>query len=557
MNRVDEEKDLTTRLKEDEKKKKIIEEVHNLIKEWETLELPVQAEKRDLIIRSIPLLAEQDRVLCIKRLSEVGIVNQKDALKTVKRYAMEMGIDKDETPVINYAPHLSIITPAQDFIDDTAYVTIPVNICVDNKVKSINYIITSEKQKIRLSDEELLKMNLYSERSPCLNKRWSDKSIELFTNGKENIKISDVFTDIYKLSKSYIDLGNDTWTKYKTLWIIATYFQRIFDTFPYVHLNGDMESGKTKTLMFTAWLSFNGELTFNSSPAYIIRAVHNNHSTCCVDEIERLRRSDDQDSQALIAMYNAGYKKGSFCGKCEQVNEYSQWLPKQFEAYSPKMFASIKGFESSLSSRCIPIIMLKTGNKEIKNRELNNNDKSFQDIRDKLYHIMLTYSLQVKVFYQTIKDEEILGREWELSKPILTIAKVIDNDSDSKFNLYDEIRNHALEIQKLKKEARREDTITPKVLMVLKEVFSEREYPKMDDFWTINELLEIFKGSGEEDFAWLNDEKKQNKGRWLGKALRYAGLVKGRAEQRKIDGKNIKGFRIHLEEIEKRLENCD
>lgn len=564
MNTREDEKDLVTILKESEKKKEIIEEVHGLIKEWTNLELPKQAEKRDSILYDIPLLAEQDRKLCIKALAEAGIVNLREAVEKVKHHAKVLGIDKEEFSIVKFAPHLNLITPAQDFIKDTAYVAVPVNILVNNKVESVHYLITSDKQKIRLSDEELLRLGFYTERKPYLRPRWSNSSIDSFIGGSSFANTTDVFEDIVKLSKTHIDFGNESWNKYKALWIIGSYFHRLFETYPYIHLNGDMESGKTKTLTFISWLSFNGELTFNSSASYVVRVVHNNHSTCCIDEVERLRHSEDQDSQVLIAMLNSGYKKGSFCGKSEQTDKNGQWLPKQYEAFSAKVFASIRGLDSSLGSRCIPIIMLKTGNKEIKNRELKSDDPTFQEIRNKLYHIMLTNFESVRLFYQTIKDDELLGREWELWRPILAIAKTIDMESD--FNLYDEMRLLALSVQKQKKEARIEDTTTPKILRVLKEALSEIICPNPDNFWPLKggpdepSIIKFLIDSEEEEFAWLTDDKKHTKGRWVARALRTAGIVgsNDRAEQRKNSaGKNVKGFRISLEKIEERLKNYE
>lgn len=566
MNIRKEEENLTTALKNSEKRREIIEAVDRLTKEWPNLELPKQAERRDLILCDLPLLAEQDRKLCLKALAEEGIINLREATEKVRHYAKALGIDKDDIPLIKFAPNLSLITPAQDFVKETAYVTVPVNIIVNNKVESVNYIITSDRQKIRLSDEELLNIRFYTERKPYLQPRWSSSSVESFIDGQGAVNLSEIFEDIVNLSKTYIDFGNESWNKYKALWIIGTYFHRLCETYPYIHLNGDMESGKTKTLTFISRLAFNGELTFNSSASYVVRVVHNNHSTCCIDEVERLRHSEDQDSQVLIAMLNSGYKKGSFCGKSEQTDRNGQWMPKQYEAFSAKVFASIRGLDPSLISRCIPVIMLKTGNKDIKNREIKSDDPVFQEIRDKLYHAMLTVFESVGVFYQTIKDDEILGREWELWKPILALAKIIDTENKSKLSLYEEIRALALHVQRQKKEARIEETTTPKLLKVLKEALSDMICPEPDNFLPIVDdpdnpeqpsIIKFLINSGEEEFAWLTDDKKHTKGKWVGNALRRAGVVEGRAEQRKKGGKNVKGFRITMEKIEERLRNYE
>ncbi|MDD2927690.1 MAG: hypothetical protein PHE30_02440 [Candidatus Omnitrophica bacterium] len=558
MNNLESEKNLKDAIQKGEKRKQIIQSVDNLIREWPALDLASdKTEKRDSIINDVPLLEKQDRELCIKELAEAGIVKYKETYEKVKERARILGIDKEEMPIINYAPNLSALSPAQHFSDDIAYFAIPVKVLKSNRLEITNFLITSEGQKILLCEEEVIKLGFYLERSPYLLPRWSERGINTFLNNDGGAGIAEVFNDIYKLIKGYIDFGNDIWAKYISLWIIGTYFHRLFETYPYIHLNGDMESGKTKTLMFTAWLAFNAELTFNSSPSYVVRAVHNNHSTCCIDEAEGLKHSDDQDCKLLVSMYNSGYKKGSFCGKSEQLEKNGQWIPKQFEAYAPKIFASIRGLEASLNSRCIPIIMLKTGNREIKNRELDSNDQNFTRIRDKLYYTALTYFIPIRASYKTISDEEVLGREWELWRPILAIAKVIDSDKEVNLNLYSEIRAHALEIQKLKKEARKEETPIPKVLVALKEAITPIVYSRPDNFWSTTELLDFLRNSEEEAFSWLNDEKKHGKGRWLGDILRTAGIVGDRAKQKRIGDKNVKGFYISLDKIEEKLGNYD
>jgi hemoglobin-like flavoprotein len=375
-------------------------------------------------------------------------------------------------------------------------------------------------------------------------------------NGKTEINISDVFEEIRNAFDYYIDFGSERISDLIACWVIGTYFHRQFKTYPYIHFIGDMEAGKTKTATLISCLSFNGELTFNSTPPYIISAIHNNHSTCCVDEAERLKDNKEQDSQIVISMYNAGYKKGNFCGKREQIGNEGKWVNKKFEAYSPKVFASIKGMPASLASRCLPITMYKSGNKEIQNREIDISDPIFQKIRDSLYVTLFDNHIQIKFKYNTITDEEIFGREWELAKPILTIAKVIDDKNNSKFSLYSSIRNKLLEIQKLKKEARIEETITPKLLVVLHEHISGN--PAWDKFYSISDLVNVLIDSGEETFSWLGDDKKNHgRGRWLSNALRTAGVIEGKAIQKKVDGKNAKGFQIDLENVNKRLKNFE
>jgi hypothetical protein len=453
---------------------------------------------------------------------------------------MKKQLQSQETQV----EQLYELTPAQDFHGTTAYVSIPLQIIANKKVKYIPHIICSLREKFELTDENLYSRGLYSNRYPMPLPRWSHKSIEKFLSG-ENINIQDIFLEIQAIFEEYIDFNDKRWYEFMACWVIGTYFHRLFESYPYVHLNGGMESGKTKTLTLCALLSFNGELTFNSTPSYIVRTIHNNHATCCIDEAESLRNKRDEDSQTVIGMYNSGYKKGQFTGKSEQIGKNKKWIPVRYEAYSPKVFASIKGMESTLASRCIPIVMTRSSNLEIRNREIGQSDSVFQEIRDRLYISMMTYLPAISGVYGGIKDDQIFGREWELWKPILSIASAIDPNLE----LRDELRNFALEVQQNKKETTLESLVAPKIMKLLIEKIQSDQ--REDNFYSVKEIVEYLVQEDEENFGWLSDHK--NKGRWLGDELRKAGVVKGRAAQKKVEGENVKGYVFDLDTIEEKL----
>jgi len=437
------------------------------------------------------------------------------------------------------------LTPAQDFHGVEAFVTVPLPVIEGVKVKQTLFLVTSKRERVELTDENVFEMGFYYQRQPALRRpRWSHQSIEAFLLD-EGVNIQELYLSIVSIFREYIDFGDDHWYYFMACWVFGTYFHRLFEAFPYVHLNGTMESGKTKTLVLTAALSFNGELSFNSTAAYMTRTIHNNHATCCIDEAERLRGSRDEDSQTLIGMYNSGYKKGQYSGKCEQVGKGKIWKTVQFEAYSPKMFASIKGLEGSLVSRCVPIIMTRSANPEIKNRELNLNDPFLKETRDKLYIAMLKCSPAVKGVYEGITDDEILGREWELWKPILTIATLIDPNLE----LRDSLRKFAIEVGKNKKETVLESLLTPKLLVVLEQLLEEE--PTEDGYYPAQEIINYLSREDNENFGWLSNAK--SPGRWIGDELRKSGLVNGKAIQKKIEGKNVKGYQLSLEKIKERL----
>ena len=369
------------------------------------------------------------------------------------------------------------LTPGQDFQDGVAYTCFSVKRVTGNRISDKIEIISSTRKHFELTDENLFDLGFYTERTPFIPKnRWSKESISSFLNSNQSPDIKEVFESIKDQFEKYIDLPDKRYYSFFPMWIIGTYFHRLFSTYPYVHLNGRIATGKTKTLTLISLLAFNGELSFHSTPSYVTRAIHNNHSVLCVDEAENLK-----GNSVLVSMLNAGYKKGVYTGKTEREN--GSFKPKLFEGYSPKTFASINGLMKSLSSRCIKIEMEKSKNIEIKNRELDMTSATFQKIRDNLYLLMMTKFMEIRNIYHTITDEEIQGRNWELWKPILTIAQMLDRETDSVYSVIREMAKDKMEIE--------QDETENQFILNMKNLIWK--YPSKHNFYPTEKIISFLK----------------------------------------------------------------
>ncbi len=457
----------------------------------------------------------------------------------------------------NVMRDLHEITPAQDFKLGKAYTTVPLTLLGAGGKPSTNYfLISSDRKKIKLTSANLLSEKFYTYRWPNVEPRWSINSMESFLRGNAKSNIVRTYKEITELIGGHIDLGDKKWNSVFACWIIGTYFHRMFEAYPYLHLSGNMSSGKTKTLMIMSALAFNAEHTVNSSIAYITGNIHANHSTCCIDEAEKIKPGMDQDRQTLISMYNSGYKKGVKVCKMEPMKNEDGWKPVKLEAYSPKIFAGIKAIDATLASRCIPITMMMSDNDAIKNKDVKTQDPIYQRLRDELYLIMMSDYKEVEKIYQVITDSEIVGREWEIWKSIFTIAKIIDIQGES---ISDNIRGIALEVQKQKKEIFIEDMTAPKILQLLLDMLAEDGVTNAlntnseKNWYTATDIISHLASSGEETFKWLSDEKKQYKSRWLGNELRKAGAINERAKVKKFERRNVRAYYLDPERIKSRL----
>lgn len=423
------------------------------------------------------------------------------------------------------------LIPAMDFKDDVAYTVFPMRMVEENKVIEKLMVVTSERKCYPLTPENLFPLGFYAKRTPFLVNRWSENDIQVFLKGKKTVEPHSVFAQVKEQFKTYIDFPDPGYYSLLALWVIGTYFHRIFSSYPYVHLRGQISTGKTKTLTLAALLSFNGELMFNSSHPFIIRMVHGSHATLCIDEAEALRGRNS----ILVSLLNGGYKKGVYVGKMEKENGI--FTPCLFESYSCKIFGSINGLSKSLGSRCIRVNMMETSKSEIKNREVDIEKIIFQDIRDSLYTLMLTQFPKIRECYSTLTDEEIQGRAWELFKPILALAKMFENRGTG---VYDNVRRLAISQIKERSEEKRED-MTSRFLVRLKEIVDA--YPLKTNFYPVAYLLQSFKKKP--GFETIE-------GKFIANQLKNFNLTPNGSTLKKLSGKATRGYYLDRKAVAER-----
>jgi Protein of unknown function (DUF3631) len=465
---------------------------------------------------------------------------------------------ENEIEIETCLDNLEEITPAQSFIDDTSIVTVEFREMTEEKGKkqyvSVPYLIISntksgDRKRVKLTQDNLISLGYFSDRMPKIQNRWSISSLKLFLAQKnESVDVPKIFNSIKSLYKEFCDFGDDRISSLFTCWVIGTYFHRMFKAYPYIHLNGNLQTGKTKTINLTTSLAFNGETNVGSSAPYLFRSIHDNCSTVGIDEAENL--GNGEDFQTLIQVLNCGYKPGTMISKLISGSN-NTWKPKRFDPYSPKILGGIKKLVATLNSRSIPITMLRSNDDRIKNIDIDLKDPRFQEIRDQLYIMTMIKHQSVKKTYTEMQDTEIKGRNWELWKPMLTIAKLVGDP------MYQELHTLAIEVQAQKNELIEDDTnhvaILESLLFLLDQenesgLFSYTFYSPRD---IINALIDP-NNPHYQTFKWIDSSKIGS--RWIGDELRKLGVVKGSSTQKKVNGKNTRGYELDRAVIEKQIE---
>ncbi|MHA1829699.1 MAG: hypothetical protein ACTSX6_13755, partial [Candidatus Heimdallarchaeaceae archaeon] len=173
-------------------------------------------------------------------------------------------------------------------------------------------------------------------------------------------------------------------------------------------------------------ICFNSIPSANMSVACIYRLIQNARCSLFIDETEQLSTPHRAGEFRNILL--CGYRKGQNTYRNIRTPN-GNYEPRAFEVYSPKMLANIEGLEDVLASRCITIIMQRSLNEEITNREIDIDDPVWQEIRDAIYPFLMRNWREIGQTYTELENTTSLrNRDWELWKPILSLAKFFSDE---------------------------------------------------------------------------------------------------------------------------------
>ena len=348
------------------------------------------------------------------------------------------------------------------------------------------------------------------------------------------------YDNIVTLLKYYSDL-NPRYYNLAALWIIGTYLQPEFNTYPYLFLNAMRGSGKTRLLKLITALARDGQLMASMTEAVLFRTS----GTLAIDEFENLGSKDKNELRELL---NAAYKKGIKIVRMrkKKIIDGETQEAETFSVYRPILMANIWGMEEVLGDRCIHLQLEKSENQIItrlvenfeENMQIKQVSEYLKSIQCSLCSVVtkknintawneyvynlsnittltthntytplssLTTQEDLDLF-KRIYDTNIDGRHLELFFPLFLIAG----------NLGDDVLTETLEFAKHMIHEKKIDEITEsKDVLVFKLVSTQKE----GEYISINELttqLRYLINDG--DMEWLNSK-------WMGRALKRLQLT--------------------------------
>ncbi len=353
--------------------------------------------------------------------------------------------DEINKAMTDYKP-LKTINLSQDWVDDIlsyGFTLKGIGYVINNrgeihpidKLKSKGYVPITDKISKSSFPMEYLNANL-------------KKRIEEFNT-------SHLIKKIHNYLKTYIYLEECEQYNFLTIWIMGTYIFNLFRFYPYIHIQGEKNSGKSTLLDILTPIVFNGLFVSSISGAALFRIVNENSPTLCIDEFDTSNPKKSESELTLIKISKDGFKKGGKVIRCHG-DEHNT---KEYNAYCPKIFAGINEIEDVLADRMIRI--------PIKRKTLNENIKKYvgtkeilllqNGIKNDLYLFGLKSASKIYQYYLEfdVNSQELnhlSNRSGELWSPIFSIARYIEEDDSNKIYL-NSIINYSKRIEKEKGES--------------------------------------------------------------------------------------------------------
>ena len=305
------------------------------------------------------------------------------ALKRVGRQRNDSPAPKSPVEIVTDADN--VLRPGLDFRGDLAVVTVAVETRQDSTMQWTPLAVTSDREMVlvqgntvKLSGREFI----FASRPLAMASlaRWRYQDIQRFCRG-EAVDAAKLFQDVLALHKKYLDYPSEGIAETLALWEIGTYFYPLFPAYPYVELNAPRGSGKSKEMNLTALLAFNGRIIGAPSEASTFRLIQDTRGTICFDEAETF---DKDQKAALLQILNMGYTAGGMVTRCEERTH----AVREFQIYCPKMFASIRGIDSTTATRCIRVQFLRTTDKERGDRSITEDGEQWAENRHGLHTLV-------------------------------------------------------------------------------------------------------------------------------------------------------------------------
>jgi len=315
---------------------------------------------------------------------------------------------------------------------------------------------------------------------------------QLRNNERFNYKsISDLFDSLLQTTQGkYLELNNQSEYYFLILWILGTYLRTLFTWYPYLTFYGLRDVGKSTALTLLSNLCFNGSgyVSGNSSEASLFRKASSTKGFFTIDHYEEVRKSKEKRQILTQYLESAWYLNSTI----DKVNK--ETLELELFNVASTVAIGTREIDDVLEEKGIIIQMVETSDKQKRRKSAKmHKDPFFENIQQECMATSLIYQEKIVKAYENIEEIEGLeGRDYNKFLPILALSKVIDKDNKNKYNLYDNMVNHAIKYRKNRKEDLKD---TEELLLKL--ILDEKV-----ECTTYSDLANLMENDGNENYTW-------------------------------------------------------
>lgn len=207
-----------------------------------------------------------------------------------------------------------------------------------------------------------------------------------------------------------------------TLWVAHTHALERTATTPRLLIDSSMPgSGKTTALEHLNALSHEPLLAASlSSPALLTRMLEQGPRTVLIDEVDRTLNPKREGVGELLAVINAGYKRGS-TRPVLVPGDGGTWIPKEFPTYAPvAMAGNAPLLPDDTRSRCIRVLLMPDFGGRAEDTDWEEIDFEATALRDALEATVTAAGEQIAV--KPPLPEGCRGRMAEKWRPLARVA---------------------------------------------------------------------------------------------------------------------------------------
>jgi len=208
----------------------------------------------------------------------------------------------------------------------------------------------------------------------------------------ERVDLAEVIIRVRELLVRHVQFSESWQPDLIALWITGTFMHSLFAVFGYLHITSVAKRcGKTLLLDLLGHLCFNATRSATDpSPGFVFRDAERNCGTQLFDEVENLTDRDRRSHAPLMAMLNAGFRRGARVPRIVDAKTNSF---HEFNVYAPRVLAGINRLSTTLADRSFKIgLIRKRGDKRLERFSPKQQGNELNRLRDDLHLAALQHA---------------------------------------------------------------------------------------------------------------------------------------------------------------------